>query len=74
MEHVGAGHLDEESRVAGAGRTPGHLRRHHGYDAAIDLRYLFSKQYSVLGSFMGTMGELHTALKFVFPRANPARD
>lgn len=37
-----------------------------GYDAGIDLRYLFSKQYSVLGSFMGTMGELHRALKFVF--------
>jgi NADPH:quinone reductase-like Zn-dependent oxidoreductase len=37
-----------------------------GYDAGIDLRFLFSKQYSVLGSFMGTMGELHRALKFVF--------
>jgi NADPH:quinone reductase-like Zn-dependent oxidoreductase len=37
-----------------------------GYDAAIDLRYLFSKQWSLLGSFMGTMGELHRVLKFVF--------
>jgi NADPH:quinone reductase-like Zn-dependent oxidoreductase len=37
-----------------------------GYDARLDLRYLFSKQYSLLGSFMGSMGELHQVLKFVF--------
>ncbi|MBZ5723829.1 MAG: zinc-binding dehydrogenase [Acidobacteriia bacterium] len=37
-----------------------------GFDAQIDLRYLFSKQWSVLGSFMGTMGELHQVLRFVF--------
>ena len=37
-----------------------------GFDAALDLRYLFSKQWSLLGSFMGTMGELHQVLKFVF--------
>ncbi|HYW48543.1 MAG TPA: zinc-binding dehydrogenase [Bryobacteraceae bacterium] len=37
-----------------------------GYDARIDLRYLFSKQWSLLGSFMGSMGELHQVLKFVF--------
>jgi NADPH:quinone reductase-like Zn-dependent oxidoreductase len=37
-----------------------------GYDARIDLRYFFSKQWSVLGSFMGTMGELRQVLKFVF--------
>lgn len=37
-----------------------------GYDAGIDLRHLFWKQWSVLGSFMGTMGELHQVLKFVF--------
>ena len=37
-----------------------------GSDAQVDLRYLFSKQWSLLGSFMGTMGELHQVLKFVF--------
>ena len=37
-----------------------------GFDAKIDLRFLFSKQWSLLGSFMGTMGELHQVLKFVF--------
>jgi NADPH:quinone reductase-like Zn-dependent oxidoreductase len=37
-----------------------------GYDAKLDLRFLFSRQQSLLGSYMGTMGELHKVLKFVF--------
>jgi NADPH:quinone reductase-like Zn-dependent oxidoreductase len=37
-----------------------------GFDAKVDLRFLFSRQYSLLGSFMGTMGELHQVLKFIF--------
>ncbi len=37
-----------------------------GYDVKVDLRFLFSKQQSLLGSYMGTMGELHRVLKFVF--------
>jgi NADPH:quinone reductase-like Zn-dependent oxidoreductase len=37
-----------------------------GYDAGVDLRYLFSRQWSLLGSFMGTMSELHRVLQFVF--------
>lgn len=66
VEHVGVatwkhsmGALAPNGRLVTCGATT-------GYDAAIDLRYLFTKQYSVLGSFMGTLGELHTALKFVF--------
>ena len=37
-----------------------------GYEAAVDIRYLFTKHQSLLGSFMGTLGELHRVLKFVF--------
>ena len=37
-----------------------------GFDARVDLRYLFSKQWSLLGSFMGTLAELHQVLEFVF--------
>lgn len=37
-----------------------------GYDVGLDLRYLFSKQYALFGSYMGTMGELHKVLRFVF--------
>ena len=31
----------------------------------LDLRFLFSKQFSFLGSYMGTMGDLHEVLKHV---------
>jgi NADPH:quinone reductase-like Zn-dependent oxidoreductase len=36
-----------------------------GYDAKIDLRFLFSRQLSLLGSYMGTKSELHTVMKLV---------
>lgn len=66
FEHVGAAtwtksveSLAPGGRLVTCGATT-------GYDARVDLRYLFSKQYSLLGSFMGSMGELHQVLKFVF--------
>ena len=66
VEHVGAAtwpksleSLAYGGRVVTCGATT-------GYDAKVDLRYLFSKQWSLLGSFLGTMGELHQVLKFVF--------
>ena len=37
-----------------------------GFSAQVDLRYLFTRQWSLLGSFMGTLGELHRVLQFVF--------
>jgi NADPH:quinone reductase-like Zn-dependent oxidoreductase len=36
-----------------------------GYDAKIDLRFLFSKQLSLLGSYMGTKSELQTVMKLI---------
>src|SRR3984893_10735751 len=36
-----------------------------GFDAKIDLRFLFTRQLSLLGSYMGTKAELHTVLKLV---------
>jgi NADPH:quinone reductase-like Zn-dependent oxidoreductase len=36
-----------------------------GYDAKVDLRFLFSRQLSLLGSYMGTKSELHTVVKLV---------
>ncbi len=66
VEHVGAAtwpksleSLAPDGRVVTCGATT-------GYDAKLDLRYLFSKQWSLLGSYLGTMGELHQVLKFVF--------
>lgn len=66
VEHVGTATWSKSlESLAPAGRlvTCGATT---GFDAKIDLRYLFSKQWSLLGSFMGTMGELHQVLKFVF--------
>lgn len=66
VEHVGAATWPKSlESLAPAGRlvTCGATT---GYDARVDLRYLFSKQWSLLGSFMGTMGDLHQVLKFVF--------
>jgi NADPH:quinone reductase-like Zn-dependent oxidoreductase len=66
VEHVGAATWAKSvESLASAGRlvTCGATT---GFDAHVDLRYLFSKQYSLLGSFMGTMGALHQVLKFVF--------
>ena len=37
-----------------------------GPKVELDLRFLFSRQLSLLGSYMGTMGELHEVLKHVF--------
>lgn len=66
FEHVGLATWPKSlESLAAAGRlvTCGATT---GYDARLDLRFLFSKQWSLLGSFMGTMGELHQVLKFVF--------
>jgi len=36
-----------------------------GFDAKIDIRFLFSRQLSILGSYMGTKSEFATVLKLV---------
>src|ERR1700756_3999786 len=46
-----------------------------GFDAQLNLRFLFSRQLATLGSYMGTMGELHEVLKPVFSgRVKPVVD
>jgi NADPH:quinone reductase-like Zn-dependent oxidoreductase len=65
VEHVGTATWDNSVRsLAPAGRlvTCGATT---GYDAKIDLRFLFSRQLSLLGSYMGTKDELRTVLKLV---------
>jgi NADPH:quinone reductase-like Zn-dependent oxidoreductase len=66
FEHVGRAtwqksfeSLSPVGRLVTCGATTGH-------DVTVDLRYLFSKQYALFGSYMGTMGELHRVLQFVF--------
>src|SRR5450432_1075079 len=65
IEHVGTATWDESvSSLAVGGRlvTCGATT---GYDAKIDLRVLFARQLSLLGSYMGVKSELVTVLKLV---------
>ena len=65
FEHVGtATWEDSVASLATGGRlvTCGATT---GYDAKVDLRFLFSRQLSLLGSYMGTKDELRTVLKLV---------
>lgn len=65
FEHVGTATWEDSlASLAPAGRlvTCGATT---GFDAKVDLRFLFSRQLSLLGSYMGTKSELHTVLKLV---------
>jgi NADPH:quinone reductase-like Zn-dependent oxidoreductase len=46
-----------------------------GSSVGIDLRFVYSRQLSLLGSYMGTMGELYEVLGHVFAgRLKPVVD
>jgi NADPH:quinone reductase-like Zn-dependent oxidoreductase len=65
FEHVGTATWDDSIKsLANGGRlvTCGATT---GYDAKIDLRFLFTRQLSLSGSYMGTKDELRTVLKLV---------
>ncbi len=65
FEHVGTATWDDSlSCLAANGRlvTCGATT---GYDARLDLRHLFAKQISVMGSYMGSRHELLEVLKLV---------
>jgi NADPH:quinone reductase-like Zn-dependent oxidoreductase len=66
VEHVGAEtwqsslySLARGGRIVTCGATT-------GYDVKLDLRFLFDRQQAVLGSYMGSLGELYDVLPFVF--------
>ena len=66
VEHVGQAtwsrslkSLARGGRLVTCGATTGH-------EGAIDLRFLFGRQLSLLGSYMGTKGELLRAAAFFF--------
>ncbi|MFN3323160.1 MAG: zinc-binding dehydrogenase [Bryobacteraceae bacterium] len=66
FEHVGAATwqkslqcLAPQGRLVTCGSTT-------GPEVGLDLRFLYSRQQSILGSYMGTMGELHRVLRFIF--------
>lgn len=66
VEHVGEATWERSLKcLARSGRlvTCGATTGHRGQ---IDLRFLFSRQYSILGSYMGTKSELLRAARFFF--------
>jgi NADPH:quinone reductase-like Zn-dependent oxidoreductase len=66
VEHVGAATWDESVKSLKSGGALVTCGATTGPHVAIDLRHLFARQLSLLGSYMGTMGELHEVLKLVF--------
>lgn len=75
FEHVGAATWEESLKClkpAGKLVTCGATT---GPNVGIDLRFLYSRQLQILGSYMGTMGELHEVLGHVFAgRLKPVVD
>jgi NADPH:quinone reductase-like Zn-dependent oxidoreductase len=75
IEHVGEKTWAESVKSLKPGGTLVTCGATTGFNGALDLRFLFSRQLSVLGSFMGTMGEFHTVLSHVFAgRLKPVVD
>jgi NADPH:quinone reductase-like Zn-dependent oxidoreductase len=68
FEHVGTAVWEQcVASLAPGGRlvTCGNTT---GYDAKIDIRHLFSKHLSLLGSYMGSKAELYAVLKLIGER------
>jgi NADPH:quinone reductase-like Zn-dependent oxidoreductase len=66
LEHVGPATWDESLRSLKPAGTLVTCGATTGPQVGIDLRFVYSRQLSILGSYMGTMGELHEVLKHVF--------
>jgi NADPH:quinone reductase-like Zn-dependent oxidoreductase len=66
FEHVGVATWQESMKSLKVGGTIVTCGATTGYEAQVDLRVLFAKQLSLLGSFMGTMSDLHDVLQHVF--------
>ena len=66
VEHVGKSTWDESVKSLKPAGTLVTCGATTGPDVGIDLRFVYSRQLSILGSYMGTMGELHQVLKHVF--------
>lgn len=66
LEHVGAATWDESLKSMKPGGKLVTCGATTGPEAKFDIRFLFSRQLSFLGSYMGTMGELHEVLRHIF--------
>jgi len=75
VEHVGAATWEESVKCLKPAGTLVTCGATTGPSVGIDLRFLYSRQLTLLGSYMGTMGELHEVLSHVFAgRLKPVVD
>ena len=75
FEHVGQATWAESVRSLKPGGTLVTCGATTGGEGFIDIRLLFSRQFNLLGSFMGNMGEFHEVMKHVFAgRLKPVVD
>ena len=75
VEHVGAATWDESVKSLKSSGTLVTCGATTGPEVKIDLRHLFARQLSLLGSYMGTMADLHEVLGHVFTgRLKPVVD
>ena len=66
VEHVGPATWDESVKSLKPAGTLVTCGATTGPQAALDLRFVYSRQLSILGSYMGTMGELYEVLGHIF--------
>jgi NADPH:quinone reductase-like Zn-dependent oxidoreductase len=66
VEHVGAATWDESMKSLKPGGTLVTCGATTGPNVSIDLRFIYSRQLSLRGSYMGTMGELYAVMQHVF--------
>jgi NADPH:quinone reductase-like Zn-dependent oxidoreductase len=75
IEHVGQATWDRSVRSLARGGRLVTCGATTGPDAALDLRHLFARQLSLIGSYMGTRSELQAAAQHLFDgRITPAID
>ncbi len=75
FEHVGSATWTESMKSLRPGGTIVTCGATTGGEVGFDIRFLFSRQLSFLGSFMGTMGDLNEVLAHVFAgRLKPVVD
>ena len=66
IEHVGEATWERSMKCLARGGRLVTCGATTGYKAAVDLRFLFARQYSLMGSYMGTKAELLRAAAFFF--------
>ena len=75
VEHVGPATWEDSLRSLKPAGTLVTCGATTGPQVGFDLRFVYSRQLSILGSYMGTMGELHEVLKHIFSgRLKPVID